>query len=413
MMKKNDKYCILCVSSHPVQYASPVLRLLSAHPRLDIHVAYCSLQGAQIGMDPDFGREIKWDVPLLDGYPWTHVHNWALRPGLGRFFGLVNPGLWRIIRRGCYDAVILYTGYRYASFWIALAAAKLSGAVVLFGTDATSNQPRQGSWWKLPFKSFVLSAIYRLADGKWATSSAGKEYLKSLRVPEEEIGIVPLVVDNDWWSARASEVDRGVVRRSWGIPESAPVVLSCAKLQHWKRPLDLLRAFAQAGVQEAHLVFAGEGPLATALVCEARHLGISDRIHILGFQNQTQLPAVYRSADLFVLPSEYDPCPAVICEAMLCGLPVLLSDEVRGRFELIDPGETGFIFRCGDIEGLARLLRKVIVNPERLAAMGSAAQQIMANFSPQTNVRDHAKLIDQVFQIRRVPPKEFRDEPVK
>jgi glycosyltransferase involved in cell wall biosynthesis len=397
-----DRYRILCVCSHPVQYASPGLRLLAAHPRLHIHVAYCSLQGADLGMDPDFGREIKWDVPLLDGYPWTHVRNRSLRPGLGRFFGLLNPGLWQIIRRGHYDSVILYTGYRYASFWIAVAAAKLSGAGVLFGTDASSNHSREGGWWKLPFKSFVLSAIYRLADGKWAASSAGKEYLKSLRVPEEEIGVVPLVVDNDWWSERASEVDRAAVRRDLGVPESAPVVLFCAKLQPWKRPLDLLRAFALAEVHEAHLVFAGEGALATTLVSEAQSLGISDRVHFLGFRNQTELPAVYRSADLFVLPSEYDPCPAVVCEAMLCGLPVLLSDEIRGRFELIDSGQTGFIFRCGDIEGLATLLRKVMVDPELLAAMGSAARQIMNNCSPQTNVRDFIELLDRTSRTRSV-----------
>ena len=374
---------------------------MAAHPRLDIHVAYCSLQGAQAAMDPDFGREIKWDVPLLNGYPWTHVRNRSFRPGLGRFFGLINPGLWRMVRRGRYDAVLLYTGYRYLSFWIAVVAAKLSGAAILFGTDASSKHSREGGWWKRPFKSFVLSAIYQLADGKWATSSAGKEYLKSLKVPEEEIGVVPLVVDNDWWTARASEVDRAAVRRNWGIQESAPVVLFCAKLQPWKRPLDLLRAFARAGVLEAHLVFAGEGALTPPLISEAQSLGISGRVHFIGFQNQTQLPAVYRTADLFVLPSEYDPCPAVVCEAMLCGLPVLLSDQIRGRFELIDPGQTGFIFQCGDIEELASLLRKVLINPRQLAGMGLAARQRMKSFSPHTNVRDHVKLIDQVFQSRR------------
>jgi glycosyltransferase involved in cell wall biosynthesis len=402
MMAIKDSYRILCICSHPVQYASAGLRLMAAHPRLDIHVAYCSLQGAQTGVDPDFGREIEWDVPLLDGYSWTHVRNRSLRPGLGRFFGLVNPGLWKMTRRGHYDAVILYTGYRYASFWIAVAAAKLGGAAVLFGTDASSNHSREIAWWKLPLKSLVLPAIYRLADGKWAASPAGKEYLKTLRIPEEEIGIVPLVVDNDWWSARASEVDRAAVRRGLGVPEAAPVVLFCAKLQPWKRPLDLLRAFAMAEVREAHLVFAGEGALATTLVSEAQSLGISDRVHFLGFRNQTQLPAVYRSADIFVLPSEYDPCPAVVCEAMLCGLPVILSDQVRGRFELIDTGQTGFVFRCGDIEGLATLLGKVMANRERLAAMGLSARQVMKNCSPQTNVRDFMELLDRTLRTHSV-----------
>ena len=45
-----------------------MFRLMAIHPRLDVHIAYCSMQGAEVGFDRDFGREIKWDVPLLDGY---------------------------------------------------------------------------------------------------------------------------------------------------------------------------------------------------------------------------------------------------------------------------------------------------------------------------------------------------------
>ena len=394
------RYRILLVCTHPVQYASPVFRQMALDSRLDILVAYCSLQGAEASVDEEFGHEVEWDVPLLDGYPWIHVQNRAPRPGVGRFFGLINPGLWRIVSRGSYDAVLLFTGYRYASFWIAVLAAKLKNTAVLFGTDATSIQSRLRAWWKPLIKRFALSRIYRLADGKWAASAAGKDFLKSLKVPEEHIGIAPLVVDNDWWTARAEEVDRSAVRRGWGVPETAIMVLFCGKLQPWKRPQDLLRAFARAEVPEARLVFAGTGPLAGTLASEAEQLGISDRVHFIGFQNQTHLPAVYCSADLFVLPSEYDACPAVVCEAMLCGLPVILSDEIRGRFELIDPGRTGFIFKCREVEDLARLLREAMADPAHLRVMGTAARQAMKNCSPRTNVRDLVRLLEQVFRMR-------------
>ena len=55
---------------------------------------------------------------------------------LGSFFGLFNPGIWRLISRGNFDAVVLYTGYVCATFWIAIAAAKWRRTSVLFGTDA-------------------------------------------------------------------------------------------------------------------------------------------------------------------------------------------------------------------------------------------------------------------------------------
>jgi len=393
-MTPERRYRVLLVASHVVQYAAPVYREMAKHPRLDIQVAYCSLQGAESGVDADFGREVRWDVPLLDGYPWTVVPNRAMRPGLGRFFGLVNWELGRMVRKGHYDAIVLYTGYRYASFWITLAAAKLTGTPVIFGTDATSIQIRSGPRWKLWFKPFVLSRIFHLAQSTYGCSLAGKEFLESLGLSSERIGVVPLVADNDWWMARAAEVNRAAVRDSWGVPENASVVLFCAKLQPWKRPQDLLQAFARAEVAGSHLVFAGDGPLAGALELQAAELGIRERVHFLGFQNQTQLPAVYRSADLFVLPSEYDPCPAVVCEAMLCGIPVAISDEIRGRREQIDEGETGYIFRCGDVELLAALLRGALAEPGRLAAMGAAARRKMDFFSPRTNVRDFVQLLD-------------------
>ncbi|MGB6822355.1 MAG: glycosyltransferase [Candidatus Acidiferrales bacterium] len=398
-MMPERRYRVLLVASHVVQYSSPVYREMAKHPRLDTHVAYCSLQGAESGTDADFGREVKWDVPLLDGYLWTAVPNRAIRPGLGRFFGLVNLGLWRMVRKGRYDAIVLYTGYRYASFWISLAAAKLARTPVIFGTDATSIQIRSGARWKLWFKPFILSRIFHLADGAFGCSLAGKEFLKSLGLPSERIGVIPLVADNEWWAARAAEVNRAAVRESWGVPEGANVVLFCAKLQPWKRPHDLLQAFARADVAGSHLVFAGDGMLGSALESQATELRVRDRVHFLGFQNQTPLPAVYRSADLFVLPSEYDPCPVVVCEAMLCGLPVMLSDEIRGRRELIDEGETGYTFRCKDVEALATLLHGALADPGRLAAMGAAARCKMDSFSPRTHVRDFVHLLDDTLGV--------------
>lgn len=398
-MTPERRYRVLLVASHVVQYSSPVYREMAKHPRLDVHVAYCSLQGAERGADVDFGREVKWDVPLLDGYQWTAVPNRAIRPGLGRFFGLVNSGLWRMVRKGRYDAIVLYTGYRCASFWITLVAAKLARTPVIFGTDATSIQVRDGRRWKLWFKPLILSRIFHLADGTFGCSPAGKEFLESLGLPPEQIGIIPLVADNEWWTARAGAVNREAVRKNLGVPEGASVVLFCAKLQPWKRPQDLLPAFARAHVAGSHLVFAGDGVLAPALENQAAELGVRDRVHFLGFQNQTQLPAVYRSADLFVLPSEYDPCPVVVCEAMLCGLPVVLSDEIRGRRELIDEGETGYIFRCRDVEGLASLLRNALADRDHLAAMGKASRRKMDSFSPRTHVRDFVHLLDNTLGV--------------
>ncbi|PWU08519.1 MAG: hypothetical protein C5B47_04595 [Verrucomicrobia bacterium] len=93
---------------------------------------------------------------------------------------------------------------------------------------------------------------------------------------------------------------------------------------------------------------------------EIAKLGLRDRVRVLGFVNDSQLPGAYKAADLFVLPSEYDPCPLVVPEAMFTGLPVLLSDAVLGRLDMITPGETGYTYRCGDEAALSGYLRQIL-----------------------------------------------------
>src|SRR5258708_2892676 len=110
-MTDRGRYRVLFVASHPVQYNAPVFRRMAQHPQLDILVAYCTLHGAESAIDPEFGVEVKWDLPLLDGYPWTCVPNRARHPESGGFWGLYNPALWRLLQKNHFDVVVLYTGY--------------------------------------------------------------------------------------------------------------------------------------------------------------------------------------------------------------------------------------------------------------------------------------------------------------
>ena len=374
----------LAVASHPVQYSAPLFRLLAQHPQLDFHVAYCSLRGAAPGHDPEFGRDVQWDIPLLDGYPWTHIPNGG--SGKESFFGLYNPGLWSFVRAGHFDAVLCYTGYPRASFWIAYLAAKLSRSVFLFGTDAVTLTPLDRRAWKRPLKRVVWPLLFRLADQVIVPSSGSRELMLSLGIDDQRITLTPYVVDNDWWLTQSSQVDRSTVRAGWGASPDDTVILFCAKLQPWKRPFDLLEAFAQARLQRALLVFSGDGPLRPQLEARAVELGVSKRVRFLGFVNQTQLPAIYTASDLFVLPSQYDAFGVVVNEAMLCGCPVIASDHVGAARDLIKPGETGFIYRCGDVSALAQIMRQATAGPVSLSDMGRAARENMSHWSPARNI---------------------------
>jgi glycosyltransferase involved in cell wall biosynthesis len=385
---------LLIINSHVIQYSSPNFRQMVLDSRIDPLVAYCSMQGAEAGVDPDFGVHVSWDRPLLDGYPWTSVPNLAMQPGLGRFFGLWNPGLWTLIRDGKFDAVLL-TGYFYASAWIALVAAKFYGTPVLFVTDSHSLR----SWvtqsaWKLRCKKLLVHWIYSMAQAILVSSSGGVEYMKSLGFSSDRIFLVPSAVDNAWWTEQAAKVDRNATREAWKIPADATAVLFCAKLQRWKGPLELLEAFARADISNSYLVFAGDGPERSNLERRTSDLGLTERVRFLGFLNQSQLPAAYCASDVFVLPSLFEPFGLVVNEAMLCGLPVAVSDRVGARFDLVRPGENGYVFPAGNVEELAAVLREILSDPEKRARMGTASRKRMETWSP----REYAESVVRALQ---------------
>jgi len=375
------RFRVLVLASHVVPYSSPIFRLLAKDSRVETLVVYCSLQGAELGHDPEFGVQVQWDLPLLDGYKWVHVPNRSLRPRVGHFFGLWNPGLWRLVRTGHVDAVVIYTGYMYASFWLTVLAAKSMGLPVLISTDSTTLQSREKKKWKEWLKPFVVRRVYSSVEVIMAASNASKKLALQLGISEERIRIMRCGVDKEAWQEQNQKFDRSTIRAEWRVPEDASVVLYCAKLQPWKRSLDLLEAFAKAEQSRAYLVFAGDGPQRNELESRVRALGVEEQVRVLGFVNLSRLPGFYYAADLFVLPSDYDPCPLVVPEAMFSGLPVILSDAVLGRLEMIDSGNSGYLYPCGDVDSLARILREVLSEPLKLEHLKQGVRRQMESWT--------------------------------
>jgi len=388
----DSRYRVLYVCGHPVQYFSPVLRLLAQHPRLDVTAAYCRLHGAKAAHDPEFGASVQWDVPILDGYSWLEVPNKGTDSE--GFWGLCNPGLWKLVREGNFDAIVCITGYIRASFWITYFASLLSRSAFLFGTDTTTLRPRDRSRWKAPVKRLFWPLLFRLAAQITAPSSGTRALMLSLGIPDERITIVPNVVDNDWWTAQSARVDRAAVRASWGAGPGTSVILFCGKLQPWKRPADLLHAFAQANLPDALLVFTGEGAHREFLEQESKRLNVSDRVRFLGFANQSQLPAIYTAADLHVLPSEYEPFGMVVNEAMLCGCVTAASDQVGAITDLVLPVDPSLVYKCGDVSALSTLLARVLSDPSTLAALRQKALLHMQSWSPRDYVTSILAALD-------------------
>ncbi|MFL6210390.1 MAG: glycosyltransferase family 4 protein [Pyrinomonadaceae bacterium] len=392
------KHQALLVSAHPIQNAQP-MRLMAGDARVDVLTAYCSLPEARLWQDPEQRTREAFDIPVLDGYKWQQMRNYSPRPRLGKFYGLINPGVIKLVSES--DCCVVY-GHAYVSFWLAIITAKLRGKPLLLGTDATYLESQYGGSWKAAIKKKVLPFLYnRIADLVLVPSTAAKRFICSLGVAADRVALTPYVVDNDYIADIAASTDIKAIRQKWQIPAEGIVAVFCAKFLARKRPQDALQAFAQADVPNSFLLMVGDGPLGEELRREAKRLRIEERVRFTGMVKYSHLPALYAASDLLVFPSGHEPYGLPVNEAMICGIPVVVSDRVGAGLDLVENGRTGFVYPSGDVDALASILRKVLADRELLKKMGAAARLRISNWSPRENAEATILAVEKAIIARQ------------
>jgi glycosyltransferase involved in cell wall biosynthesis len=174
-----------------------------------------------------------------------------------------------------------------------------------------------------------------------------KEYLQWHGVPDHRIFHVPHAVDNQMFAAAAAPYQdpdvRAAARRRWGIEPDVFVALFVGKLVPSKRPLNVVRAVARLA-SGSTLMVVGSGPLEGELRAEAARLGVD--LRMIGFVNQSELGEQYGVADCLTLPGP-ETWGLVVNEALAIGLPCVVSDAVGCAPDLIQDGETGYLYPLG------------------------------------------------------------------
>ncbi len=166
---------------------------------------------------------------------------------------------------------------------------------------------------------------FNQADVVFCYTEADKERVREYGV-SSEIAVVSNGIDTDRFTPKGPESDL--------IAGSGPVVLFVGRLVEGKRPGLALEAFAAVKEEYsgAEMYLCGEGPLREELEELASELGVSDAVVFLGQLPYDEMPDVYRSADVLVLPSRAEGVPRTVLESMASGIPVVVSDlpQVRG-----------------------------------------------------------------------------------
>jgi glycosyltransferase involved in cell wall biosynthesis len=360
------------VATHPVQYHAPWFRALAARPELEVKVFFAQLPDpAAQGIG--FGRELSWDLPLLDGYPWERLPNSRARPQLGGFLASSTPEVGEHLRAFAPGAALL-TGWNQLPLLQALVACERLGVPRLVRGESNALKPRS------PLVRLLHRQLLRRFDVFLAIGVANAAFYSANGVPPERQVPCPYFVDNERFARQAEllAASRGALRREWGIPEAAFCVAFAGKLVPKKRPSDLLAAAALArrDAPNLHVLVVGTGELEPALREQAAALDVP--VTFAGFLNQTEIAEAYVAADVLALPSDHgETWGLVVNEAMACGRPAIVSDQVGCAPDLVHEGTTGLAFPCGDRDTLAARIGAMAGNPELSREMGRNAQGLV------------------------------------
>lgn len=237
-------------------------------------------------------------------------------------------------------------------------------------------------------KAFVAVERFlaRRTDALVAVSDEIRDQLLALGIGRpEQWRTVQLGLELDDLLAR--NVRSGTLRTELGIGDE-PLVGMLGRLVPIKDVGTAVRAMAE--VPDAHLALIGDGEERAMLVDLVRSLGLSDRVHFVGWR--TDIADVLSDLDVALITSRNEGTPVALIEAAAVGRPAVATD-VGGVRAIVDDGVTGLVVPPGDVEAIAHALRALLSDPVRAAEMGTAARErVRERFSSRRLLRDIAAL---------------------
>lgn len=193
---------------------------------------------------------------------------------------------------------------------------------------------------------------------------------------------------------KKSEKLREEARAELGMTDEL-MLLSVGELNLNKNHETVIRALAKINDPTIHYFIAGDGDMTELLPQVASELGISDRIHLLGYRSDTI--KLYNAADIFCFMSYREGLAVAPMEAMACELPIINSDA-RGVKDFYEDGAKGFMSAPNDIDAVAKAIISLRDDSKMRKRMGEHNAQVVQKYDVTEIVKKMEKLYDNVMQ---------------
>jgi glycosyltransferase involved in cell wall biosynthesis len=248
------------------------------------------------------------------------------------------------------------------------------------------------------FRSIMRRWMARGTDAFIANSEAAKNYLvNALGVAADRVFVrTYLVPDAVALQRRAQDTqfDLADVKR--------PVFLYVGQLIERKGVRLLLEAcqlLKHRGFDQFTVLIVGDGNQRDELKAYVEDHGLKDYVEWAGWVEYGKLGPYFQQSDVFVFPTYEDVWGMVVLEAMVFGKPVLCSKGANS-YEMVAPGENGYIFEPRNVEEVADGMQKFLENPDLISKMGQRSRELIAQYNPETAAHAFAEVAAHVLAKR-------------
>lgn len=306
--------------------------------------------------------------------------------------------LHRLFKRASYDIVHTHSG---KAGFLGRLAAKLAGVPVVVHTIHGPSFYR----YQNPVGNWLFTWAEQLA-GEWTTQFVSvadamtEQYLAAgIATPSRYVTIRSGINLDAFLSARPDPK----LRASLGLREQDRVVGKVARLFRLKGHEFLFEAAPRivAAVPEVKFLLVGDGVYRERFERQAERMGLRDRFVFAGLVPPQEIPRYVALMDVLVHLSLREGLPRTLPQALACGKPVVAFD-VDGAREVCVDGQTGFLLRAGDTDGLERAVIRLLQDGELATRMGAEGrEQVRKNFSETLMVRQIDELYRRLATVRR------------
>ncbi len=283
------------------------------------------------------------------------------------------------------------------------------GCVTDYTADVNTFQFVHSGWLKSPAHTFRLRKdlyglyqwLFTVLNSYWekqscqksqvmvAVSEGIKQELIDIGVSENKIRVILNGVDVEEFAPALAD------RHKLGLPEGVTLALFAGDIRTNRKNLDTV-LYALVNVPNLHLAVVGNADR-SPYPRLANQLGLSDRVHFLGFRRD--IAEIMKAVDFFVFPSRYEPFGMVVSEAMATGIPVITT-AVSGVAEIVTP-ESGIVLSdTEDVAALAEAMIKLTSDRKLRLQMGKSARAIAEQHTWKSKAEAYNDLFEEYVKAR-------------